>query len=409
MAVIIDSRTTNKAHRSADNRRKFINRIRGSIKDSLPAILGEGKFNTRAGSPQKVRVPYKKLAEPRFSYDRSDVDNYIVTGNVRFKRGDKIPKETASGSHKGGSGGLGAPSHDEFIVQISPEEFLNYFFNDLELPDLVRKELAPTIKELIQVNAGFQIEGPPGRLSITKSLKNAYLRRLAFISPSKREISEEKEKDEPNEERIAELERKIKRVPFIDTFDLRYRYYSLEPQPATAATMFCIQDISASLEEREKTIARKFFYLLYLFLVKKYQRVEIVWIVHTSEAKEVNEEEFFTTTEAGGTVISTALELAKKLIETKYNPILSNLYFLQISDGDNGEEDNLIVSKLLDQLIPLVQFFGYIQIEQEAVPFEWPKIIDVYKEKKNPKLKAEIIKNSREIWPIFKDLFKAKS
>jgi uncharacterized sporulation protein YeaH/YhbH (DUF444 family) len=408
MAVIIDSRTTNKAHRSADNRRKFINRIRGSIKNSLPAILGEGKFDTRAQSDQKVRVPHSKLAEPKFSYDRSETENHIVTGNVEFKRGDRIPKpEKEDGSGRRGSL-TDDGSHDDFIVQISPEEFLNYFFNDLELPDLVKKELA-TVNEFLRVNAGYQIEGPPGRLSIVKSLKNAYLRRMAFVGPYKHQIHEEEEKDDPDQDRIEELERKIKAIPYIDTFDLRYRYFALDPQPATTATMFCIQDISGSLGEHEKTIARKFFYLLYLFLVKKYQRVELVWIVHTAEAHEVGEEEFFTTTQTGGTVISTALELAKQLIESKYSPSKSNLYFLQITDGDNATEDNPNVSQLLDDLMPLVQFFGYIQIEQEAVAFPWPKVMDVYQEKKNPKLRASIVRHSREIWPLFRDLFKSKS
>ena len=411
MTYIVDARS-NKSNRSAENRRKFLNRVKGFIKKEIPKIVNKSNVKDLINSDQEIHIPKHSLSEPSFIYETGDKETTVLTGNKEYIRGDIIHKQNSSDEGSGGSE-TDDGSSDDFIIRLTSEEFLNYFFDDLELPDLIKQNLLLS-KEFERKNAGWQLDGSPGRLSVVKSLKTAYLRRLALIGPYKKELNELLNDDDNEEdedvERIDFLKKKIKSIPFIDTVDLRYRSFTKQIKPMTTATVFSITDCSGSMGEREKTISRKFFYLLYLFLIKKYEVVNLVWIIHTAEAREVTEKEFFENTESGGTVISTSLELVYNMIQEKYKPEDSNLYILQSTDGDNWDGDNQNVSEWLSKLLPIVQFFGYIQIDREANEdyfFGISKVMNVYKEKMDhfKNLQAKVIRNEKDIWPIFRSLF----
>lgn len=413
MTTIIDSRT-NKANRSSENRRKFLNRVRSHIKKAIPNIIGGQTVPDLAKKDQEIKIPRKALSEPTFRYKPGKHEVYVLPGNTEYVRGDKIKKKK-TGRSKGDASDEDDGSQDDFIIRLNAEEFLNYFFDDLELPDLIKKNLLTT-KTFERRNAGYLIDGPPGRLSIVKSLKNSYIRRFALQTPYKRKLEALEDEEPKDDEWLKEkelLEKKIKSIPFLDNIDLRYRNTIKVFKPATTATIISITDCSGSMTEEKKTISRKFFYLLYLFLIRKYENVNLVWIIHTADAREVSEKEFFETQDTGGTIVSTALDLALTIIRERYNSLDNNLYILQSSDGENFEVDNPNVSLCLDKLLPLVQFFGYVQIDDvEPNAFgSSSSLLDLYSEKAqtHKNLQAKRLINERDIWAVFRSLFEKES
>jgi uncharacterized sporulation protein YeaH/YhbH (DUF444 family) len=196
------------------------------------------------------------------------------------------------------------------------------------------------------------------------------------------------------------------KVAFVDTFDLRYNNRIRVPQPSTQAVMFCLLDVSGSMDQGRKNIAKRFFMLLYLFLTRNYEHIEVVFIRHHTVANEVDEDEFFTSRESGGTVVSSALELMHKIIANRFPSSMWNIYGAQASDGDNWDNDSLHCRELLEQsLLPLVQYFAYIEITEGAAQNLWEEYT---------KLEAghvdhfamRRIATVADIYPVFRDLFK---
>src|SRR5262249_15354166 len=269
----------------------------------------------------------------------------VHPGNKEFVRGDKIPRPEGGGGSGSGETGTG-DSVDDFIFTLSREEFLNIFFEDLELPNLMRTAIAEAEGQKL-VRAGYVKEGTPANLSVARTMKTALARRIALSAPLKDELEEARaalaaatRAGQPQalivalESRVLELEGRLERLPFLDDVDLRYRHRTTVPRPAARAVMFCLMDVSASMDERKKDLAKRFFTLLYLFLTRKYERVELVFIRHTDEAQEVDEDTFFYDTQSGGTVVYSALELMHQICEARYHRSEWNIYAAQASDGD---------------------------------------------------------------------------
>lgn len=273
-------------------------------------------------------------------------------GNADYVRGDKIPRP------QGGSGGGGKSAsnegegQDDFVFELSREEFMQYFFDDLELPRLVKTQLlaVPTWKN---VRAGWAAEGTPNNIDVVRSLRSALGRRIALgwpLSAQLREMErqlEQLKEEDGNPDDIARLEAdivimqgRITRIPFIDPFDLRYINRVKQPTPSSKAVMFCLMDVSGSMDEQRKDLSKRFFILLYLFLQRNYEKIEVVFIRHHTRAEEVDEDTFFHSTESGGTVVSSALELMKKIMDERYSPTEWNIYGAQASDGDNWTDDS---------------------------------------------------------------------
>ena len=210
-------------------------------------------------------------------------------------------------------------------------------------------------------------------------------------------------------EKIAKLEEKIKKIPFIDTFDIKYRNIIKEPVPSSKAVMFCVMDVSGSMTQQIKDMAKRFYILLYLFLQRNYEKTEVVFIRHHTSAKEVSEEDFFYSRETGGTIVSSALELMADIIEKRYNPAEWNIYGAQASDGDNWDDDSPQCAQILSQrIMPSAQYFAYIEITPNAHQALWR----AYEELQGPlgdRFAMEQIANASEIFPVFRDLFSRKS
>ena len=420
MTQFIDRRT-NAAKKSTVNRQRFLRRYKNQIKRAVSEAIGKRSI-TDIDKGENISIPSKELSEPRFHRGQGGRVERVLPGNDEFLSGDRLKRPAGEDGKGGGNEASNSgEGEDAFVFELSREEFLDLYFEDLELPDLVKKELA-RITTYKTVRAGITTSGVPTNINILRSMRQATGRRVALASPHKRQLrAAEKElarlQAEPAqdlieiarlEQDIVRLKKKIDTIPFIDTIDLRYNNRIKLPAPSTQAVMFCIMDVSGSMDEPKKEIAKRFFILLYLFLTKNYKKIELVFIRHHTSAKEVSEEDFFYSRETGGTVVSSALELLSHIIDTRYHPQAWNIYVAQASDGDNWNADSPFCLELLrDKIMPLLQYFAYIEI----MPRHHQSLWEVYQQLQTsyPNFAMENIDRVADIYPVFRALFKRKT
>lgn len=417
MSQIIDRRLNSKK-KSTVNRQRLIRRYKQQIKKHVSDAVGKRSI-TEIDKGESISIPSKDLKEPRFGIGQGGTVDRVLPGNEEFTKGDKIQRPP-SGQGQGGSGEASdsGEGDDEFTFQLSREEFLDMYFEDLELPDLVKKELA-TISTHKFLRAGFTTAGTPSNINVVRSMKQATARRIALIAPKRKRLRDAKEalkiaQEKNNKKEIQSLkaqieilQKKILCTPFIDTMDLRYNNRIKVPSPSTQAVMFCVMDVSGSMDEAKKDIAKRFFILLYLFLTRNYEKIELVFIRHHTSAKEVDEHEFFYSRETGGTVVSSALEMVNNVITERYPISAWNIYVAQASDGDNWNADSPYCRDILDEkIMPLVQYYSYIEI----MPRHHQSLWEVYEKikEKHENFAMESIHSAADIYPVFRELFKRK-
>jgi len=418
MANFIDRRLNSK-NKSTVNRQRFLRRYKNQIKKSVADAINQ-RCVTDIDTGESIVIPKKDLSEPVFHQGGGGIRDKIHPGNDKFSTGDRItkpPKGAGQGSGQGDASDSGE-GEDDFTFSISKEEYLNLLFEDLELPNLEKNQLDKLI-EYKTVRSGFCAEGVPSNIDIVKSLQGSIARRIAMTSSKRRKLKELQEAlaalsqdkhDHISEERalkkqIAELENKIAKVPFIDTFDLRFRNFAKQAVPTSKAVMFCLMDVSGSMDQATKEMAKRFYILLYLFLSRTYKNIDVVYIRHHTQAKEVDEHEFFYSQETGGTIASSALELMTNIINERYNDNQWNIYGAQASDGDNWADDSPHCKSILEkQILPKARYFSYIEITQRAHQTLWQQYQQVKASHAN--FATAHIKDVSDIYPIFRELFK---
>ncbi|WDE13908.1 YeaH/YhbH family protein [Thalassomonas haliotis] len=417
MTNFIDRRLNSK-NKSTVNRQRFLRRYKSQIKKSVSDAINK-RGVTDVDSGESIVIPKKDLSEPIFHTGKGGVQDRIHPGNDQFSTGDRIPRPPQSQGQGGGPGDASdsGEGEDDFIFSISKDEYLNLLFEDLELPNLEKNQLDKLI-EYKTVRSGFCAEGVPANIDIVKSLQGSIARRIAMTSDKRRKLKECQQKldqlDHDTHEHVKEkreltdeielLKQKIAKVPFIDTFDLRFRNYTRQPVPTSKAVMFCLMDVSGSMDQATKDIAKRFYILLYLFLTRTYKTIDVIYIRHHTQAKEVDEQEFFYSQETGGTIASSALELMVKVVEERYSGSNWNIYGAQASDGDNWADDSPYCRKLLaEKILPKARYFSYIEITQRAHQTLWQQYQQL--EKDNPHFAMRHIKTVDDIYPVFRDLF----
>jgi len=424
MAHIIIDRRKNDKGKSTDNRRRFVKRVKQQVRDAVKDTIRDGSIGDIVNSKEKkVKIPGKGLDQPTFHHDKKGgIKDFVAPGNKKFNQGDRHARPPEGGAGAGKEGTPEGEGEDDFSFHLTKEEFLDLFFEDLELPDMVKKTITK-IEEYENHRAGFSVDGNPSRLNILQSMKRAKGRRLALRSPKKKKlklllaelagidvIEQNMSRIEKLNDQINALKRKIKAVPFIDDMDLRYNRWEKVPTPTTQAVMFGIMDVSASMGEWEKEMAKRFFMLMLLFLHYNYERVDIVWIRHHTRASEVDEDEFFHSHETGGTVVSSALLLMKEIIAERYPTNQWNIFGCQISDGDNWGRDNIEACDIMRKyLLPQSQYFAYVEVDQWRNGEEsdlWPHYEALKGEFKN--LEMANVRDVTEIYPIFRSLFEKR-
>ncbi len=423
---IIDRRR-DASGKSLGNRQRFIRRARALVRHAVREASKSRKI-TDAGRGGEITVPADGVHEPSLRRSgKGGIREYLLPGNKQYIEGDAIERPPSGGS-KGGASADGS-GEDEFRFALSDEEFIDLFLEDLELPDLAKRQVMGEKKEQPR-RAGFRSSGPPAMISVPRTMRHSLSRRIALKRPKPEEIAELEarlkvlEESGGDEEEIraikAELARqevRRRRIPFIDPVDVRYRRFESDPKPVAQAVMFCLMDVSGSMDEHLKDLAKRFYSLLYLFLSRRYRYVDVVFIRHTHEAKEVDEETFFNSRETGGTVVSTALEEMLRVVHDRYPPANWNIYAAQASDGDNLPIDNeKTVALLKTAILPLCQYYAYIEVgrepEERRRGVEPPSTLwRAYDLILSPQLPMAMrkVRDRRDIYPVFRELFERKS
>jgi uncharacterized sporulation protein YeaH/YhbH (DUF444 family) len=421
MTVRIIDRRLDSKHKSSVNRGRFIDRFKGQIRKAVAEAINKRGIRD-IDNGEKIGIPGKDIGEPQFEHGKGGVWETVRPGNDRFSSKDQVdrPKGGARGTGKSQASADGE-GLDEFMFTLTKEEFLDIFFDELALPNLVKQYLAH-VEQYRRVRAGYTQSGVPTNINLARTMRGAAGRRIAVGGPYATqlrallaELDELKNKladDAPELERlrreIARLRARMDNVPFIDTFDLRYNNRIRVPTPSTQAVMFCLLDVSGSMDEGRKNIAKRFFMLLYLFLTRNYERIEVVFIRHHTVASEVDEDEFFTSRESGGTVVSSALELMRKIIVDRYPSSQWNIYGAQASDGDNWDNDSVRCRDLLEQrLLPIAQYFAYIEITDGPAQNLWDEYAKLETSHADH-FAMRRIATAADIYPVFRDLFKRK-
>ena len=418
---IIDRRLAGK-NKSIGNRERFMRRYKDKIKEAVRrAVDGRGIRDLERG--EEVRIPKKDLSEPVFHHGAGGIRDVVHPGNQEYVRGDRIKRPQGG---QGSSSGKGQASdqgegEDDFSFALSKEEFLQVFFEDLALPHLARTQLAD-MPEWKSHRAGFSSDGTPCNLHVVRSMRGAIGRRIALGSNARRELAELEAElailkaaaaagdvaaehlIKPLELQIEALHARLARIPYLDPIDLRYRNRVKLPVPSSKAVMFCLMDVSGSMDEGRKELSKRFFILLYLFLTRHYEKIDIVFIRHHTQAQEVDEENFFHARETGGTVVSSALVLMEQIIRARYSPQEWNLYGAQASDGDNWHHDSGRCRALLaDKLLPLCRYFAYVQVAEEEQNL-WQEYTHIAASHRHFAMRKAT--EPSQIYPVFRDLFK---
>ena len=415
---IVDRRL-NPRGKSLENRQRFLRRAKSAVQQAVKRSLQNRNIRDVLDGGE-ISLPIDGMTEPSFRRGEGGISDQVLPGNRAFVEGDIIPRPPGRGGGKPKEAGEG-DGEDSFRFVLTREEFLDVFLDDLELPDLAKRRLSET-EEFSPARAGFSVSGSPSNIAVARTSRLAMMRRIALKRPRteeiealKREIEEtdDEEKKTALEAELKSLNEKSKRIPYIDPLDVRYRRFEDEPKPVAKAVMFCLMDVSGSMSEHMKDLAKRFYLLLYLFLSQRYKKVEIVFIRHTDRAEEVDEETFFYGPATGGTLVSSALACMRQIIAARFDPAEWNIYAAQASDGDNSYSDGSTTGQLLQhEILPLCQYFAYIEVDEESGDSSVSRsplwaLYDSIRAAALP-LSMRKVCRKNEIFPVFHDLFQKR-
>ncbi|HNQ11498.1 MAG TPA: YeaH/YhbH family protein [Giesbergeria sp.] len=411
---IIDRRLAGK-NKSVGNRERFVRRYKEQIADAVRRAVSQRDIRNIEGA-ESITIPRKDISEPVFHHGQGGIRDTVHPGNTDHVRGDRIQRPQGgqgSGSQASDSG----EGEDDFTFTLTKEEFMQLFFEDLALPHLLRTHIGDN-PQWKSRRAGYSQDGTPNNLAVVRTMRGALGRRIALTNAPQRELQALQDEldallaqDDGTSEAVAQLQCKILqlrerigKVPYLDPIDLRFRARARVPVPNSQAVMFCVMDVSGSMDQARKDLAKRFFILLYLFLTRHYDKIDIVFIRHHTQAAEVNEDQFFHSTESGGTVVSSALVLLEQIIRARYPVEDWNIYVAQASDGDNFSNDSGNCRNLLaEKILPLVRYFAYVQVAEEEQNLwdEYSQLLPWFAH-----FAMRKVSDPSEIYPVFRDLFK---
>lgn len=372
-----------RSDRSARDRMRHRQKMRESIRENIADILSEESIIGR-DKDRIIKVPLRSIKEYKFIFGENVPG--VAQGNGSSKPGDVVgPPEPGQPNASGEAGN--EPGVDAIETDITLEELVDIMFEDLELPDLQRKALRQIESTRTTKRKGYRREGIRARLDKRKTSKNRIRRRLAVRKSRGRPVVLDQETRD--------------RFPFHKD-DIRYHHVTTDTDIESNAVVICIMDTSGSMGTVKKYLARSFYFLLYQFVRLKYEKVELVFIAHHTEAKEVTEEEFFHKVESGGTYISSGYEKALEIIQERYHPSLWNVYAFHCSDGDNFYSDNDKALESARELCKLCNLFGYGEIKPSGSAYYSGSMLEVFKNISEPNFQAIVIEKREDLWKGFR-------
>ena len=425
---IVDRRI-NRGGRSVANRQRYMSRAKSLIRKAVHESSGERSIKD-ADQAGEVSLPTEGVHEPSFRRNRQGgVRDYVLPGNKDYQEGDTIARPNNGGGGRGSEGSPDGEGQDDFRFALSHDEFVDLFLEDLELPDLAKRNVTK-VESVTWHRAGYSVTGSPANLALMRTVRNGLSRRIALKRPKRGEIEAleaeiallEASGEDPLRltslrDDLARARRRASRIPYIDPLDVRYRTFQSSPKPIAQAVMFCLMDVSGSMTEHMKDLAKRFYVLLYICLKRRYKHVDIVFIRHTHLAQEVDEDTFFHSPETGGTVVSTALDEMIRVMRERYHPEDWNIYGAQASDGDNTSSDNERTATLLtDHILPSCQYYAYLEVGREGEHFPpgfarrhsdlWQTYSMVVAT--GAPMAMRKVNHRRDIFPVFRELFSRK-
>ena len=417
MSFLIDRRL-NSRNRNAVNRQRFLQRYRKHVRKAVEDAVNKRSI-TDVERGERVTIPSDDVDEPQFMHGVGGERASVHPGNKEFVAGDRVERPNGGGGRGGGPSKDGA-GEDDFAFELTKEELLDVVFEGLELPNLVKRQLRGD-ENSKPMHAGYSTAGVPAAISVLRTVRAAKARRIAFGGASRKKLHElealidalrqggaSEAELAPFIDEVRKVRARLLRVPFLDDVDVRYHLRVRQPQPVTQAVMFCLMDVSGSMDQEAKDLAKRFFLLLYLFLQRSYRYTEVVFIRHHTDAKEVDEQEFFHSRESGGTVVSSALKLTDEIISARYPSDRWNIYGAQASDGDNWNDDSPMCAQLLtEKLLPKLQYYAYVEIGRSEPQSLWREYEAVAAAQPETFAQARIAAAS-EIFSVFRGLFEKR-
>jgi len=366
-----------RSDRSAGDRQRHRQKVRESIRDNISDLVAEESIIGK-NKDKIIKVPIRGVKEYRFIY--GDNTPGVGQGDGNSEPGQVLGRQQGEqGQDKAGD----QPGVDYYETDVTLEELIEIMFEDLELPDMERKILREVMSERISKRKGYRKAGIRIRLDKKRTAISRIRRKLAV---------QRREGDEWDEDQ---------RFPFHQD-DMIYRHLETDTRPESNAVVFCIMDTSGSMDTMKKYLARSFFFLLYQFVCTKYRNVEIVFIAHHTEGKEVTEEEFFHRGESGGTFISSGYNKVLEIIQERYHPSLWNVYAFHCSDGDNFESDNPATLKAAKELCEVCNLFGYGEIKPLGSRYYESSMLNIFRRLEMDNFQTVLIERKEDIWPSFK-------
>lgn len=372
--------TSQRSDRSARDRLRHRQKLKDTIRDNIGDIIAEESIIGR-DRDKIIKIPIRSIKEYRFIYGENSPG--VAQGDGNQKPGDVVDKGQP-GDQGVGQGGGSEPGIDAIETDITLDELIAIMFDDLELPELEKKALRKIISDDARKRKGHRHSGIRPRLDKKMTAKNRIRRKLAVRGSRGIDFD-----DEEN------------RFPFHKD-DMRYFHIAPTVKEESNAVIFCIMDTSGSMGTVKKYLARSFYFLLYQFVRQKYQNVEVVFIAHHTEAKEVTEEEFFHKVESGGTYISSGYKKALEIMEDRYHPSLWNIYAFHCSDGDNFYSDNERALQAAEELCKVCNLFGYGEIKPSGSAYYSGSMLEVFGQLKADNFQMVVIERKEDLWPSFK-------
>jgi uncharacterized protein len=369
-----------RSDRSATDRQRHRQKVRESIRENIADLIAEESIIGK-DKDKIIKVPIRGVKEYRFIYGENTPG--VGQGDGNSQPGQVIGKGQADGQGQGQDQAGDQPGVDYYETDVTLEELVTIMFEDLELPDMERKALREVMSERLSKRKGYRKAGIRIRLDKKRTAVARIKRRLAVQNRAEEEWDEEE------------------RFPFHQN-DMIYRHTVEDIRPESNAVVVCIMDTSGSMDTMKKYLARSFFFILYQFVSTKYRNVEIVFVAHHTEGREVTEEEFFYKGESGGTFISSGYNKALEIIQERYHPTLWNVYAFHCSDGDNFESDNPAAIKAAKELCDVCNLFGYGEIKPLGSRYYESSMLNIFRRLEADNFQTVLIERKEDIWPSFK-------
>jgi hypothetical protein len=305
-------------------------KVRQSVKDNLSTLVSGPDLISGPQQDKTVQVPVRMLEHARFRLLQGQDDTQSAAGQGAAQPGDILRQAPRMPHDDEGQAGQD-DGQIQLLMELKVDDIMDWLWEEMHLPEIQPRHHA-VIEENEYVREGWDKHGARARLDRRRTMKEAIKRRA--IQPGGAAFSNE---------------------------DLRFRQLVHRKKPATNAVILFALDVSASMTDAERKLAKTFFFFALQGLRRKYAKVETRFIAHTTHAWEFSENEFFQVSGVGGTGASSAFQLALELLETDYDPSQYNVYLFYASDGENFTEDRLPATEALRSLLNKVNYVGYVE------------------------------------------------